>query len=150
MDIGSKSGGVASRLSSFPPRRFIFDAVLCESAEGLLQSFKFEKVHIQVEVCKLVGLQAKRRGSARNKAWKRVQRLWWNGIAFDRHGAEYQSLLDLAFDAMLQSESFRNALIASGDAVFTHSMGKSNPSDTVLTERELCSRLTALRAKVVA
>jgi hypothetical protein len=116
--------------------------------EGLLQSFKFDKKPVQVEVCKLAGLAAKYRGKKRNKAWKRAQKLWWNGQEYDRHGKEYQDLLDRAYEALFENESFRNALRASGKSHLTHSMGNSNPSDTVLTEREFCSRLEKLRAKL--
>lgn len=147
MDIGAGSGYPAGALSNFSPHAFVFDDVECASMEGLLQSFKFEKVHIQVEVCKLVGLAAKFRGKKRNKAWKSRQTLWWKGVAYDRHGKEYQELLDRAYQAMCdQNDSFRRALIASSKSVLTHSIGWNKESDTVLTEREFCSRLMKLRA----
>ncbi len=121
MDIGSKSGYPSSSLSNFAGHRFTIDGVECYSMEGFLQSLKFDKPHIQVEVCKLIGIAAKRRGSERNKQWKLKQCLWWKGIALDRHGDEYQDLLDRAFTEMCaQSESFRNALLASGQATLTH------------------------------
>ena len=114
--------------------------------EGFLQSLKFDKPHIQEEVCKLIGKAAKFRGQKRNKAWKSTQTLWWRGIAMPRLSQEYQDLLDRAFFCMLeQSESFKNALAATHDSVITHSIGKNKESDTVLTEREFCSRLMRLR-----
>jgi hypothetical protein len=114
--------------------------------EGLLQSFKFDKPHIQVEVCKLVGLAAKRRGKDRTKAWQQVQTLWWNGKEYPRKGEEYQALLDRAYIAMARdSDSFRRALLASQQAVLTHSIGRSKESETVLTVREFCGRLHKLR-----
>jgi len=148
MDIGTKAGYPASALSNFAPHAFTFDGVECASMEGLVQAFKFDKHHIQIEVCKLIGLAAKRRGQKRNKAWKRVQKLWWKGIEYDRHGLEYQQLLDRAFDALAQNAAFRKALLATRNSALTHSIGKSNPADTVLTERELCSRLERLRANL--
>ena len=147
MDIRSKAGYPASALSNFAPHPFVFDGVECASMEGLLQSFKFDKSHIQVEVCKLVGLIAKRRGQKRNKNWKRLQKLWWQGQEYDRHGIEYQDLLDQAFNALAQNESSRKALRETQGSVLTHSMGNSKECDTVLTESEFCSRLEALRAK---
>jgi len=39
-----------------------------------------------------------------------------------------------------QSKSFQRALLASGDANLTHSIGKADSKKTVLTEREFCSR----------
>jgi hypothetical protein len=146
MDIGSKSGYPSSALSNFAPHAFVFDGVECASLEGLLQSFKFDKQHIQVEVCKLVGLAAKLRGKPRNKAWKSKQTLWWKGLPIDRHGDEYQNLLDMIYQAVYdQNDSFRRALAATQNAVLTHSIGHNKESETVLTEREFCSRLTKLR-----
>lgn len=150
MDIGSKSGFPAGTLSNFSPHPFVIDGVECASMEGFLQSLKFDKVHIQIEVCKLVGITAKRRGQKRNKAWKRVQKLWWQGREFDRSGKEFQQLLDLAFEALSQNTGFQNALLATGSATLTHSFGKQKESETVLTEREFCSRLTKIRAKLIA
>ena len=148
MDIRSGCGYPGSALSNFAPHAFVFDGVACASMEGLLQALKFDKAHIQVEVCKLVGKAAKFRGRARNQAWQRVQTLWWQGTAMARNSKEYQAFLDRAYEAMLeQSESFRKALLATGDAVITHSIGKNKESETVLTERELCSRLMKLRAQ---
>lgn len=146
MDIGSKSGYPSSALSNFSPHHFVFDEVECASMEGLLQSFKFDKVPVQVEVCKLVGIQAKMRGKNRNKAWKTRQTLWWRGLPIDRHGDEYQNLLDQAYQAMYDcNDSFRRALAATQNAVFTHNIGHNKEQDTVLTTREFCSRLTKLR-----
>ncbi|AKE44734.1 hypothetical protein AU106_gp103 [Sinorhizobium phage phiM9] len=116
--------------------------------EGLLQSLKFDKPHIQVEVCKLIGLTAKFRGKKRNKAWKRVQCLWWNGEAIPRRSSEYSDLLTEAFNALSTNTSFQRALLATGKAVLTHSIGSSDPSHTVLTEREFCRQLHRLRDKL--
>ena len=143
MDIGSKEGFPAGTLSNFSPHPFVFDGIECS-----LQSLKFDEIHIQVEVCKLVELAAKRRGQKRNKAWKQVQKLWWLGQEFDRDGKEFQELLDRAFLALAQNSSFRRALLATGRANLTHSMGKSKKAETVLTENEFCSRLMKLREQL--
>lgn len=148
MDIGSGKGYPAAALSNFPPRPFVFDDMECASMEGLLQSFKFDKPHIQKEVCKLVGRAAKSRGSKRNKAWKSKQTLWWKGQAFDRHGPAYQALLDDAYDALATNTKFQKALLASGDAVLTHSIGRNNASETCLTTKEFVSRLTRIRSEL--
>lgn len=146
MDIRSGCGYPGSALSNFAPHKFTLDGIDCASMEGLLQSLKFDKEHIQVEVCKLVGREAKYRGKERNNAWRRVQTLWWKGKAMKRKSKEYQQFLDRAYTAMLnQSESFRKALMATGNAVITHSIGRSKESETILTEREFCSRLMMLR-----
>lgn len=146
MDIRTGCGYPGTALSNFAPRVFVLDGVVCSSMEGLLQALKFDKAHIQVEVCKLTGKAAKFRGQDRNKAWKRVQTLWWQGTPMARDSKEYQAFLDRAYKAMFdQCESFRKALKATGNAVISHSIGKNKEADTVLTERELCSRLMKLR-----
>lgn len=146
MDIRSGCGYPAAALSNFTAHPFVLDGVEVASMEGLLQALKFDKAHIQVEVCKLIGKAAKFRGKGRSSTWQRVQTLWWQGTPMARGGQEYQDFLNRAYQAMYdQSESFRKALAATGNAVVTHSIGKSKESDTVLTERELCSRLMKLR-----
>lgn len=148
MNIGSGNGYPASALSNFFPHPFIFDDIECASMEGLLQSFKFDKAHVQKEVCKLVGKAAKFRGKKRNKAWKHKQTLWWKGQVFDRHGPAYQALLDDAYDALATNTGFQKALLASGSAVLTHSIGNNNSSETCLTTSEFVRRLTRIRSEL--
>lgn len=148
MDIGSGKKFPANTLSNFHPHPFVFDGIMCASMEGLLQSLKFDKPHIQIEVCKLVGIAAKRRGQKRSKAWKSVQTLWWQGKKMSRHGKSFQYLLDRAFDALAENAAFQRALLSTGSATLTHSIGKSKESDTVLTESEFCSRLMKIRARL--
>lgn len=145
MDIRSKGKYPANALSNFAPHPFVIDGVECASMEGFLQAIKFDKPHIQAEVCKLTGLAAKKRGSKRNKAWQREQKLWWKGRAYSRKGDDYQRLLDRAYEALSKNEKFRKALWSTANAVLTHSMGKSDQSKTVLTEREFVRRLTSIR-----
>lgn len=146
MDIKSGCGYPGNQLTNFATHPFVFDGVEVSGMEGLLQSLKFDKPHIQVEVCKLSGFAAKKRGSDRNRSWKTKQKLWWKNAAMDRDGEVYQKFLNKVYLEMArQSESFRNALIATNNAVITHSIGKNKTSDTVLTETEFCRRLHWLR-----
>jgi hypothetical protein len=146
MDIRSGCGYPGNQLSNFAIHPFVFEDVEIAGMEGALQSLKFHLPHIQIEICRLTGFAAKKRGSSRNRAWKTRQTLWWKGIAMDRGGDVYQRFLDRLYLAMTeQNESFRNALVATGNSVLTHSIGKNKISETVLTEREFCSRLHLLR-----
>jgi hypothetical protein len=148
MDVGSKAPYPANALSNFSPHKFVIDGVECNSMEGFLQSLKFQNPDMQVEVCKLVGFAAKRKGA--NKNWKEQQLLWWRGIGVKRNSPEYQALLDRAFTAMAtQCDGFKRALKAAQGAVFTHSMGKNKEQETVLTEREFCRRLNMARELVL-
>lgn len=63
-----------------------------------------------------------------------------------RDSPEYQTFLDRAYYAMFfQNKGFREALRATGNAVLRHSIGRTKESETVLTQREFCSRLMNLR-----
>lgn len=143
MDIGSGTGYPSSSLSNFSPHPFEIDGVKCASMEGFLQSLKYSNPEMQVHVCTLVGKQAKFKG--KKKAWYRTQTLYWQGEEIDRHSERYQELLDKAFYELSKNNKFKNALLATGNATLTHSMGKKDPSRTILTIKEFCSRLTKLR-----
>lgn len=146
MDIGSRNSYPADALSNFSPHPFIIDGVECASMEGFLQGLKFKNPEMQAEVCKLVGIKAKNKG--KNKNWRVSQTLWWKGQPINRNSKEYQDLLTRAYDALFENKGFRMALIAAGDATFTHSIGKRNKNDTVLTVSEFCGQLNRLRNKL--
>ncbi len=148
MDIRGKSPGPAGALSNFSAHPFVFDGVKCAGAEGPIQSFKFDDPESQREVCQLPGREAKAKGQERNEVWKNTQKLWWQGREYGRHSQEYQNLLDRLFDALFENLDFRAALLASGDEELTHSIGNPDPSETVLTEQEFCSRLMKLRTRL--
>lgn len=146
MEISSQASWPASALSNFAAHFFIFDGEEARSMEGFLQSLKFENPEVARSVRQLVGLGTKRRGQKRNKAWKSAQTLWWKGTPISRESAEYAQLIDGAFRAMFsQSTSARGALLATRDAVLTHSLGAKKKSETVLTATEFCGLLMRVR-----
>lgn len=145
MDIGSGKGYPSSSLSNFAPHNFIIDEVECNSMEGFLQSLKFKDIEMQKEVCKLVGKQAKFKG--KKKKWWQDQKLYWQGKEYKRNSEEYQELLDRAYDALGKNEKFKKALLYTGDATLSHSMGKIKQNETILTRQEFCGRLTRLRKR---
>ena len=101
---------------------------------------------MQKEVCKLVGKQAKFKG--KEKKWFKTQTLYWQGKEFKRDSDEYQRLLDRAYDALSTNEGFKRALLATGNAILTHTIGKTKQSETVLTRAEFCSRLMTIRERL--
>jgi predicted NAD-dependent protein-ADP-ribosyltransferase YbiA (DUF1768 family) len=145
MDIRSGKTYPSSALSNFAPHPFVIDGVECNSMEGFLQSLKFKNPEMQKEVCKLVGYAAKKKGKYK-KNWDKT--LWWQGKKYDRFKDEYQILLNRAYTALAQNKKFQKALLASGNAVLTHSIGKRKEKDTILTVREFCGRLTYMRKKL--
>ena len=146
MDIGSGNGYPARTLSNFAPHRFVVDGIECASMEGFLQSLKFSSPEMQVEVCKLVGKAAKAKGASKN--WRQKQTLYWKGKAYKRDSKEYQKLLDKAYNQLAKNEGFKKALLATGNATLTHSIGKKKISETVLTTKEFTSRLTKIREQL--
>ena len=146
MEIGSGAGFPGDALSNFAPHPFIIDGVECASMEGFLQSLKFSNPDMQREVCKLVGKAAKFKGKP--KKWYRTQTLYWQGKEYKRDSEEYQELLDRAYDALSQNTGFQRALLATGNATLTHSIGKNKQSETVLTVKEFISRLYKIRARL--
>lgn len=148
MDIGSGTGWPSASLSNFAPHTFVIDGIECASMEGFLQSLKFSSPDMQREVCKLVGKAAKFKG--KKKKWFRTQMLYWQGKEIPRNSDEYQRLLDRAFNELGKNEGFRKALIATGNATLTHSIGKRKTNETVLTVQEFTSRLYRLRDEMTS
>ena len=147
MDIGSGTGYPSSALSNFAPHPFKFRGFDVASMEGFLQGLKFDNPEVQLSVFLLVGRKAKFRGKKRN--WRRDQTLYFQGEPIKRDSPEYQALLDEAyFEMFRQNKKARAALVASGNAVLTHSIGKKNISETVLTRSEFCSRLMNIRDQI--
>lgn len=146
MDIGSGSGYPSSALSNFAPHKFVIDGIECNSMEGFLQSLKFSNPAMQIEVCKLVGKAEKFKG--KNKKWWKTQTLYWQGKEYKRNSIEYQKLLDKAYDALSKNNGFQAALLATGNATLTHSIGKNDKTKTVLTQKEFRSRLTKIRLRL--
>lgn len=143
MDILSTGSYPANKLSNFAGHQFVIDGILCRSMEGFLQALKHKDIPSQEYTCGLVGRAAKRKGS--NKTWNK--HLYWQGREIERESEEYTELISRAFDAMFeQSDSFQRALQAAKDsgANLTHSIGKRNKKDTVLTRTEFIGQLDRL------
>lgn len=146
MEVGGNNKTYPGRnLSNFFPHPFIFRGFEVASMEGFLQGLKFKSPEMQAEVFKLVGLAAKKKGASKN--WQQSQTLWFQGNPIPRRSETYQSLLDEAYDAMYeQNEAFRKAIAdVPRGATLTHSIGRTNESETVLTIREFIGRLNKLR-----
>jgi hypothetical protein len=148
MDIRSGAPYPAGALSNFAANGFELDGVGCAGMEGFLQSLKFPDPEMQAWTCAMDGERANVAGAAQD--WRAAQTLYWRGRAIARDSADYQALLDRAFDAMAErNPRFRAALLATGDAVLTHAVGKSDPRATVLTASEMCDRLHRIRCRLM-
>ena len=149
MDIRSGAPYPAGALSNFAANGFELDGVGCAGMEGFLQGLKFPDPAMQERICAMPSDRANAAGAAHD--WHAAQTLYWRGRAIVRDSAAYQELLDRAFDAMAEGNpGFRAALLATGDAVLTHAVGKSDPRATVLTQSEMCDRLHRIRRRLTA
>jgi predicted NAD-dependent protein-ADP-ribosyltransferase YbiA (DUF1768 family) len=146
IEIRAKAPFPAGALSNFAVHAFTLDGVKIKSMEGFLQSLKFADIVEQADICLLAGAEAQGRG--RRQDWSSGI-LWWHGRAYDRLSDDYQGLLDRAFNALFeQAPRFRDALSATGRAILSHRIGKSDPCETILTTSEFCGHLDRLRARL--
>ena len=143
IDISSTSKYPSGYLSNFTPYTFTFRGIEFTSMESLLQGLKFEGVETQNSVFQRVGVKAKLRGKKRK--WYLNQTLYWQGVPMKRDSAEYRAIVEEAFEALSQNKDFQKALLATGDKTLYHTMGKSDPTRTILTEEEFCELLTKIR-----
>lgn len=77
------------------------------------------------------------------------QTVYWKGLSINRHSDAFQSLVLDAFKAMFrQCPKFSDALAATGNKILFHTMGKQDPHQAILTEKEFCDILTELRKEL--
>lgn len=146
VDISSEGSYPGDVLSNFTPYTFTFRGIEFTSMESLLQGLKFEGVETQNSVFQRVCVKAKLRGKKR--MWYLNQILYWQGVPMKRDSAEYRAIVEEAFEALSQNKDFQKALLATGEKTLYHTMGKSDPTRTILTEVEFCEVLTKIRNKL--
>lgn len=144
INVWSSSKYPSDVLSNLANNGFVFDGIECLSMEGFLQSLKYKNPEEQKSICALTGKNAK--AKTINDSWKLDQKVYWKGKTIDRLGPEFQSLIRRAYQALFeQNEVFRTALLLTKDKKIYHVNGKSDPRDTILTEKEFCDILHFLR-----
>lgn len=151
-DISDERGFPFGMLDPSAPVRFEIDGIECASLDGFIQSLKFDKIKDQKNISKRVGDDAKKRGLQKdnplnNKADRIV---FWQGKSFKRNSKKYNNLLARVFREMAKNPKYQKALMATQDLDFTHSKGKINKKDTLLTKKELIDNLKDLRAELKA
>lgn len=147
LDIYSKGIYPADALSNFYPHSFVIDDIRCGSMEGFLQSLKYRSVRKQKKICLLSGKEAKKRGD-KKILWKWTGKVHWKGQTYRRDSSAYIDLIERAYDRLFENDEFRTALKDSSGKELMHSLGKKNPSETILTEKEFIASLERLRKKL--
>lgn len=145
IDIYSKGAYPADALSNFAAHRFCLDGVEISCMEAFLQSLKTADPAKQAAVCQMNAKEAKAFGE--QHPWQDTGVLHWQGRPFSRYGGEYRKLLRRAYDAMLENDRFRQALLDSGHRLLSHSIGKLRKKDTCLTTFEFLGLLYRARRK---
>ena len=144
MNIISTGKYPSNSLSNFAVHPFTFRGIEVASMEGFLQGLKFKNPDMQKHVFSLVGMGAKSKG--KNKNWKRDYILYYQGIPIDRFSDTYQELLYEVYTTIaFESDGFQRALLASGSGELSHSIGRKKEKESILTQREFCSRLMWIR-----
>lgn len=145
IDIYFRLPGPAGQLSNLAHNPFIMDGLFFGSTEGFLQGLREKNPDIQKEIFELHGIEAKKAGGIRPI---KGQTLYWQGKPFDRHSEFYQELLyRMYMHCFVQNEKYQKALYESLGKKLIHSIGKSDPFDTILTEDEFIGNLNKIRDK---
>ncbi|MBR3888895.1 hypothetical protein IKJ53_00100 [bacterium] len=134
-------------LCNFTPTQFEHQGVKINSMEGFLQALKVKDEKTQRKICTLPGFLAKKVGNYLKRTGKfdRVT-LYWQGKEYSRNSQEIQQVIDGAYKSKYAHDSlFRHVLNESKGKTLTHTIGKSDPVDTVLTEEEFITHLDNLR-----
>ena len=160
IDIASDCKFPANVLSNLYPSKFEFEGVKFNSMEGFLQALKTPDEQLQREIHKMSGMEARRMSnvfkgifSEKTVAWKgRITKIFdgktmhWKGKIVDRFSVEYDDLIKRAFRAKFEQDPlFRYALKQTKGKTITHSIGKSDKEETILTEKEFVTLLDELR-----
>lgn len=143
VDISSDGRYPGAMLSNFAQYEFTFRGKRFLSMESLSQGLNFETAETQNGVFERVGVKAKLRGKKRK--WYLNQTLYWQGTPMKRDSEEYKNIVREAFYALAENIDFQQSLLATDSKRLYHTMGKSDPTRTILTEEELCGILTEVR-----
>lgn len=145
INIRYGQSGPAGGLSNLYPRPFVFRGINCGSVEGVLRGMQFQSQQVQHQIAKLYGHKARRAGTLET-SWHDTGLFYWNGKSFNRFSDEYQDFLDeLYVSAFTQNNEAKNFLLSTKDAKLIHTVGHTNPNETILTVKEFCGRLTEIR-----
>jgi hypothetical protein len=139
---------LAKSLSNLYPYNFIMDGYSISSMEAFLQSLKVRDLEEKKKIWEMYGVKCWKYGQQFN-SWKETQILYDNfGNPIDRHSKEYEFLIQRAYDCWFKNEEFKSRLKESLPYKVTHSMGKTDKTDSVLTKDEYIGNMDRLRDKL--
>ena len=145
----------SSALSNLFPHNFKmdtdYDVIEFASMEAFLRTLCWNGSDngIISEIARLSGYDAWRVRHALPD-WRETQILYWNNIPHHRESSSYFQLLEVAYDQLFEcSAIFREALKKTKGKTLIHSIGTTNPKETLLTPKEYISLLNRERNKLL-
>ena len=139
---------LAKSLSNLYPYSFVMDDYSILSIEGFLQSIKTDDFKEKEKMWGMSGIKCWKYGQLFNN-WKDTQILYDNyGYGIMRQSDYYDFLIQKAFDCLFENEEFNKRLKESLPYKITHSMGKTDKTDSVLTKDEYIRNMERLRDKL--
>ena len=148
LDLHYRSGNeLAKSLSNLYPYTFMIDDYCISSMEGFLQSLKTNNIEEKKKMWAMHGIPCWKYGQKFND-WKEGQLLWWNNRPYMRESKQYDFLIQKAYDCWFENSDFQKRLKESLKYNITHSMGKTDKTDSVLTKDEYISNMERLRDKL--
>lgn len=143
IDINSQGEYPANFLSNLHPHPFSINGFEFGSIEGFLQGLRCENKTTQLKIFGLSGIAAKRES---HKHPIKNQTLYFQGKPFNRHSIFYKKMVNKAYLKMFsQNPEFQKALASTLGFELIHSIGKTDPFDTILTNDEFLSNLNWMR-----
>lgn len=157
VDIAYKDDS-SSTLSNLFPHNFDFytktgvgsDLTHCLSMESFLQSLKIPDAALQKEFCENYSGYASYKARLSLPEWRNKQLLYWNGKGYRRSGKKYSELITMAYDRLFYGNNiFREIVLPQFRGKFLiHSIGKTDTTESVLTEKEYLYQLNRLMSKL--
>lgn len=149
LDVAHGEPWPANVLSNMWPHKFTFEGIDYSSMEAFLQSLKFKDQKDANRIAQLPNFEARKEGQKGN-GWKKDQKLYWQGVEFDRQSDAFYGIVSSAYDHLYdQNQLFRLGLHLTKGMVLDHTMGTLEPHNTVLSRYEFINFLHDVRERYV-
>jgi|LSQX01.1.fsa_nt_gb hypothetical protein len=152
VDISYRSSNsVACLLSNLYPLVFNFKGYPVNSIEGVLQALKHKNFETQRLIFNYSGKDAYHTKAASFlNDWRETGTLYFKNEAINRFSIGYQFLLNDLYLSAFRNPLYASTLKYTGKRELLHSIGKTDPQETILTRKEYIERLLILRDYVLS
>lgn len=138
-------GRLPKILSNLFPYEFYFKGYKFASAEGFFQGIKFKNKKARKLVYRMSGLNSNRIKASSDFDWQKNQTILFKNKEINRHGKEYENLVDELYVSMIQNPLYVGALKSVKDRYILHAMGENDSNLTVFTRFEFEKELNCLK-----